>query len=629
MNKLILIFLIGLFSISAFSATKTWDGGGANNNWQTAANWANDVAPVAGDDLVFPANAAQFSVNNNFGFLTNFNSLTFQGGSYTVGGNVFRLSNGLVVGGGIQTFNVAIVLNGMQTFNISDPSAVVTFGFLDFGTSKLTIDGSGTLLVGIINGSGALEKRGLGIAYVAGSISYSGAFSVLGGILATDADIPNTNVTVAADVVGGTQFGFSGFGGDGTVGRVTVQRGGVSAGSVADPTGILKINAGLIFTDNQGGLITKIGGVNPGAGGYDQFEVTGTINLNNARLIPLPLNNFIPPIGTSFTIIKNQNSFPVNGTFENAPEGAIFAGALNTAFRITYLGGDGNDVVITRVNKAKFDFDGDGKSDVSVFRGGNWHRLLSSNSSTASTLFGLPTDKITPADFDGDNRTDLAVYRPSDGAWYILRSSDSTFQGVLFGAAEDIPVPNDFDGDGRADIAVFRPSNGSWYQLRSLNNQFFGQQFGQSGDQPLVGDFDGDGIGDLAVFRPEGGAWYFFNSSTNSFSGLNFGFGTDIPVPADYDGDGKTDVAVVRRGAGNEPNYFYVLKSSDLGFQATAWGSSTDILVPSDYDGDGRADVAVFRPSEGYWYILGTTSGYYNVNFGQSGDKPIPSAFLQ
>ena len=34
-------------------ATMTWDGGGADGNWLTAANWAGDIAPRSGDDLIF------------------------------------------------------------------------------------------------------------------------------------------------------------------------------------------------------------------------------------------------------------------------------------------------------------------------------------------------------------------------------------------------------------------------------------------------------------------------------------------------------------------------------------------------------------------------------------------------
>ena len=118
MKKLFLplVLLLFGFSVNSFSAVKTWDGGGADGNWQTAANWVGDAAPAAGDDLVFPATAAQFATNNNFFILTSFRSLTFEGGSYTVGGNIFRLTNGLIVNGGTQTISTGVTLGAAQTF---------------------------------------------------------------------------------------------------------------------------------------------------------------------------------------------------------------------------------------------------------------------------------------------------------------------------------------------------------------------------------------------------------------------------------------------------------------------------------------------------------------------------------
>jgi len=57
-------------------------------------------------------------------------------------------------------------------------------------------------------------------------------------------------------------------------------------------------------------------------------------------------------------------------------------------------------------------------------------------------LFGISTDKIVPADYDGDGKTDLGVFRPADGAWYLLQSTGG-FVPVPFGQNGDVPVPAD------------------------------------------------------------------------------------------------------------------------------------------------------------------------------------------
>ena len=263
-----------------------------------------------------------------------------------------------------------------------------------------------------------------------------------------------------------------------------------------------------------------------------------------------------------------------------------------------------------------FDFDGDGKSDVSVFRPGNgaWYLQQSSAGFTGVT-FGFGTDKLVPADFDGDGKTDIAVYR--NGTWYLLRSSLG-FTGVTFGDANDIPVPADYDGDGKADLAVFRPSNGTWYLLQSTNG-FTGVAFGISTDKPVPADYDGDGKTDIAVNRS--GTWYIQRSQLG-FYGVQFGDGNDKLVPADYDGDGKADIAVFRPSNG-----VWYLQQSSAGFTGIAFGLGTDTPAPADYDGDGKADVAVFR--SGTWYLNRSTAGFTGVAFGASTDNPLPNVFVR
>lgn len=274
---------------------------------------------------------------------------------------------------------------------------------------------------------------------------------------------------------------------------------------------------------------------------------------------------------------------------------------------------------------ALFDYDNDGRADVSLWRpsDGNWYLNRSKDGFTAVN-FGLNGDIIAPADFDGDGKSDISVFRPSTGVWHRLNSSNGQYISIQFGQSGDIPVQADYDGDGKADIAVWRPSDGVWYRLNSSNGNFVTYAFGSSGDKPAVGDYDGDGKADYAVFRPSNSVWYL-QQTTAGFAGITFGLSTDLITPADYDGDGKTDISVFRPSNGS----WYRLNSSNGQFVGLQFGSGSDIPVPADYDGDGKMDIAVFRPSNTIWYLLRSTEGYAEVLFGLNGDVPIPSAFVR
>ena len=270
--------------------------------------------------------------------------------------------------------------------------------------------------------------------------------------------------------------------------------------------------------------------------------------------------------------------------------------------------------------RTPFDFDGDGRADVSVFRPstGFWYTSQNAAVNYGAFQFGAAGDKLVPADYDGDGKTDIAVVR--NGTWYIQRSTLG-FTGITFGLADDIPVPADYDGDGKADVAVFRPSNGTWYLQRSSLGYTY-LAFGLGTDKPVPADYDGDGKAEVAVYRPSNGFWYNSTNPATNYGGVQFGVAEDKPVPADYDGDGKIDRAVYRPSNGT----WYLLRST-AGFTGIQFGIASDLPVAADYDGDGKADVAVVR--NGIWYLNRTTAGFTGIQFGYGDDKPLPNVFVR
>src|SRR4030095_12174710 len=87
------------------SRLRVWDGGAADVKWSTAANWVDDVAPVEGDDLIFPTKAARFIGDNNFIPGIVFSTITIEGGNYLFGGFITRVSTEINVLGGTHTFS--------------------------------------------------------------------------------------------------------------------------------------------------------------------------------------------------------------------------------------------------------------------------------------------------------------------------------------------------------------------------------------------------------------------------------------------------------------------------------------------------------------------------------------------
>lgn len=281
-------------------------------------------------------------------------------------------------------------------------------------------------------------------------------------------------------------------------------------------------------------------------------------------------------------------------------------------------------ILVTR--RAPFDFDGDGKTDVGIFRpsDGSWWYTRSSSTDFRVFRFGLGSDQIVPGDYTGDGKADLGVFRPSSGEWFIQRSEDNSFFSFPFGASGDVPAPADYDGDGKTDAAIFRPSNGTWYILNSNGSGTSIVQFGSAEDKPVPADYDGDSKADIAIFRPSDGSWWYLQSTNQQFKVFRFGLGTDKPVQGDYTGDGRAELAIFRPSTGE----WYFQRSEDNSYFSVPFGGAGDIPAPGDYDGDGKFDTAVFRPSNADWYVQRSTAGILITNFGTNGDRPIPNAYV-
>ena len=341
----------------------------------------------------------------------------------------------------------------------------------------------------------------------------------------------------------------------------------------------------------------------------------------------LPWSGSISYNGAWFTIGQQKDlNRPFKGLIDEAQ---IYNVALTSdqILAIVSAGPAGNCAPVYPQPKPQFDFDGDLKADVSVFRpsGGEWW-ILKSGGGSFATQFGAATDKVVPADFTGDGKTDIAYWRPSGGFWYVLRSEDFTYYAFPFGGTGDIPAPADYDGDGKADAAVFRPTNTTWYMSWSTGPIRI-RQFGLAGDMPVPGDYDGDRLADLAVFRPGGsnGAEWWISQSSGGVFATQFGQPSNKAVAADFTGDKRTDIAVWDQASG----FWYVLRSDDLSYYAFPFGAAGDMPIAGDFDGDGKADPGVFRPASANWYVNRSTAGILIQQFGQTGDIPLENTFVR
>jgi hypothetical protein len=249
------------------------------------------------------------------------------------------------------------------------------------------------------------------------------------------------------------------------------------------------------------------------------------------------------------------------------------------------------------------DYDGDGISDLGVYRGMEWsvqsvdERVLASG----VKVFGGAGQPVL-GDLDGDRRSDPMVHDSAGGLWQVLYSGHGyMWASGVFGVSGYRGLVADYERVGHGEVSVFHEGNGRWYVLKS-DGTLTEWSWGAPGYAPVIGDYDGDGRWDLAVYQESSGLWYIRTLNGELLvPGAQFGGPGYRPVPGDYDGDGRWDAALYQQASGK-----WFIASLD-GPRILRWGIEWGGLgfepVMGDYDGDGKWDLGVYQEATGLWYI--------------------------
>jgi fibronectin-binding autotransporter adhesin len=238
---------------------------------------------------------------------------------------------------GTLTFknNASAVISAADSLNLQGLS---TQASLNLGTNN-----TANIVKLNLGMSGLVTKSGNGSLVITGAGAGTGSVSVLSGPL-----IVNGSIAGAVTISGGTLKGV------GTVGQLTLATGTLAPGGSA---GIL--NSGALALSG-GTLAIEITGASVGA--FDQVNVTGGVSLNAPTELTLDFSAYLPVENVdSFMIVANDSNDPVSFggpaallVFNGTPltEGTRFtatSGAFTQDFKITYSGGDGNDIVLAAI----------------------------------------------------------------------------------------------------------------------------------------------------------------------------------------------------------------------------------------------------------------------------------------
>ena len=248
--------------------------------------------------------------------------------------SVTLASGGSIAGGlggdGVTRANAILFTAGTNLLDIQGGTItgnVVANGSDD--TFRLSGSTGGSFDISRIQGFEHLGSMGSATWTLTGTNSTRQSWSATAGTLVVDGNMANTDFTIYSSAT---------LRSSGTVGDV-LALGSVSLG---DGVGILHTGDFAV----HGRLTIKVEGTTAGSG-YDQISVTGMVTLDAVLNLKFS-NGYAPAIGESVTIVDNDGTDAVWGNFSGLIEGGTYIESRK-AYQITYQGGDGNDIVLTRV----------------------------------------------------------------------------------------------------------------------------------------------------------------------------------------------------------------------------------------------------------------------------------------
>jgi hypothetical protein len=270
----------------------------------------------------------------------------------------------------------------------------------------------------------------------------------------------------------------------------------------------------------------------------------------------------------------------------------------------------------------RYDYDGNGTSDIVLqHTSGQW-RLNSMNGAQVSSATSLPLESdlawraVGHEDYDGDGITDMLLRNSTTGKWKMFLMRDNTVSEEA-----DIPITDrqewtvmgggDFNGDGKGDI-LLRNTDGRWIQYFMDGTRVMDTaqpNLPQDAEYSIAttGDFDGDGKTDI-LLRLRDGGWQLNTMDGSEISAqgtvsMKKSLDWEVMGSADFSGN-EIDDLLLRYKNGSWLVYNF------LGFDVTTTGFldisndlDWDLASTGDFDGDGDADILVRSEVFGTWIL--------------------------